>query len=143
MCFWVRGNIDVTIYVLFRLSITIRLENQLIRRSHCTISNCVAMETPNSDFSYEHRIISIAALCVGVSLFLPAVVIVPATKLHKLLVYRLALYQVVSAKFLLAAWVMRYLVTFYTDTSNRLALGSFKVGNPMFQKQIVIPWLDR
>ena len=135
---------DVTIYVLFRLSTTIRLENQLIRRSHCTISNSVAMETPNSDFSYEHRIISIAALCVGVSLFLPAVVIVPATKLHKLLVYRLALYQVVSAKFLLVAWVMRYLVTFYTDTSNHQALKSIDtlVGVAVMLKVMLTAWIS-
>ena len=42
-------------------------------------------------------------LCISSVLFLIAVVLVPALKLHKLLVYRLALYQVISAKLCLIA----------------------------------------
>ena len=42
-------------------------------------------------------------LCISSVLFLTAVILVPAFKLHKLLVYRLALYQVISAKLCLIA----------------------------------------
>ena len=100
-------------------------------------------DNPNSDFSYEHKIVSIAALCVGAFIFLPAVVIVPATKLHKVLVYRLALYQVVIAKLFLVAWVMRYLVVSYADISNHQALNSINalVGFAVMLKIMITAWI--
>ena len=101
------------------------------------------IENVNSDFPYEHKIVSFAALCMGVSFFLPAVVIVPATKLHKVLVYRLALYQVVSAKLLLVAWVMRYLVVSYTHESNHQALNGINslVGSAAILMLMLTAWI--
>ena len=61
-------------------------------------------------------------LCISSVLFLIAVVLVPAFKLHTLLVYRLALYQVIGAKLFFVVYASIQLMLLDGDLSPLLVL---------------------
>ena len=79
-------------------------------------------------------------LCISSVLFLIAVVLVPAFKLHRLLVYRLALYQVISAKLCLIVLALLLFGQFNTalEISVKTAVGASTV----FLKLVLTLWIN-
>ena len=75
-------------------------------------------------------------LCISSVLFLIAVVLVPAFKLHRLLVYRLALYQVISAKLCLV--VLAQLLFGQFNTALEISVKTAVGASTVFLKLVLI-----
>ena len=78
----------------------------------------------------------IAGLCISSVLFLIAVVLVPAFKLHRILVYRLALYQVISAQLCLV-------VPAFTNFTDKDIDVQFAVGVSLLSLKLLLTlWIN-
>ena len=100
----------------------------------------------NSSWNYDPGSflldIPIPVICVSTLLFLVAISLVIAFKLHRLLVYRLALYQVISAEICFVFMILIYYLIFNTHTMHN-ALGlefllSFALSSILF---VLTAWI--
>ena len=102
----------------------------------------------NSSLNYDPEPflldIPLPVICVSTLLFLVAISLVIAFKLHRLLVYRLALYQVISAEICFVFMILIYYLIFNTDTMlNTLGLEfllSFALSS-IFLKVVLTAWI--
>lgn len=72
-------------------------------------------------------IVSICGIVFSTLVFLASIVIVPAAKLHRFLVYRLALYQVVSAMLFNIIWFLYLFMSSYLQIFNYISDSQYQI----------------
>ena len=116
-----------------------------VNSSRCAINECISstgiraesiltftitMNNSNGyNYSHDDQLlaISICLMVFSTLIFLASIVIVPAAKLHRFLVYRLALYQVVSVMLFNIIWFLFLLISSYLQIFNNISNSKYKI----------------